>query len=1002
MADIFEITGRIHSTSQEHVATVADEILDETKGKKQSQVNAETDATLAEHTSTINGLNSQNYVTVTATDQTTAVTDVLPATGEVATVYRVGNWDGSQYDVTCYSEYSWNGTQYKHLSTKTQIGEVFDISAYHATGGVLAEYANLAAALDSNNGGGVPQSLQKGGMSIKFVRTSDNKYVQARCISDEFTTDVTKWQCADKDLVAGSINLTESGGAHKRYMENKVAIGGLIDLNTLDWVHKYINTSSSGNHPVNSTGVAKDLLSYTGIKVPIGARIDVTVGSSYGMNLWSFNEGYPEGEAPTQGLHFINTTGSSVKKTIFVTKSILNISISKWSGNTEVTIEKSDLSAFSLYISGISDNPQLKDGSIPVHVEDRTTVNVGEYYTTNKRQILFKVSDSEGKEVLPSPDVEGAAFNVPIKSLFNVDGKICNYIDGALVELINEQTFNTYKDNCNFPITWQQGTNGTTPGTISLSTIRCIAFAKAATPCYFVYKLSAGYSVIVKEWNDGDSDFYGPKSWFGGIGIYNTAKTNYSLTIKKDNGGNISPSDLTPDIVQILITDEYNIALNYLDVALKDISTQIDNYVQGTVQTNGENIGQIVASNIRCIAVLDIPINTGISVVCADRYKVSLAAYSDGDTSTISTGFREECTTFRTWAQHSYLIVGKVNNASINPSEAIANVKACYTKVLNQSLLSINTLENEVFDRQRNGIEYIGEALPFGRKMLIKDYMVIPNWSDSQGGAIYGDYLVTCMATDEIADNTTNGFVYNIKTGVLVSELIFGYTLNGVDYQKPHANEVCFGNEFYNDDSQFPLLYVSQVRDSGASVGVKGGVMVYDLQYDSVNLKYVPVLVQVIMPDTEDADLMDVWGKYTPNYIVDTDNGFLYVLNYPQSSWYNLTGNTYVCKFALPKLQDGGVITLTSADLIEHYEIPNCYGLQMTFYYGGKLFISGGFNGINANKSIRVWDLTKKCQTTFIDLTGILAEEPQFIGLYKNRFLWYGNGTSGLISEFIF
>ena len=211
MADIFEIAGRVHSTSQEGVTTVASEILDESKGKKQSQVNAETDATLAEHTSTINGLNSQNYVTVTATEQTTTVTDVLPVTGEADTVYRVGNWDGSQYDETCYSEYSWNGSAYVHLSTKTQIGEVFDISAYHATGGTLATYADLAAALDSNNGGGVPQSLQKGGMSVKFVQSSDNKYVQYRCMAQNFTTDVTQWQGADSEITNGSINLAESG-----------------------------------------------------------------------------------------------------------------------------------------------------------------------------------------------------------------------------------------------------------------------------------------------------------------------------------------------------------------------------------------------------------------------------------------------------------------------------------------------------------------------------------------------------------------------------------------------------------------------------------------------------------------------------------------------------------------------------------------------------------------------------------------------------------------------
>ena len=136
---------------------------------------------------------NQKYVSVTATDQTTAVTDVLPAIGLADTVYRVGNWDGSQYDVTKYSEYAWNGKDYVHISTKTQIGDVFDISAYHATGGTLATYDNLEDALGTN-GKNIPQSLRKGGMSVKFVQSSDNKYVQYRLMSDSFGTIESDWQ----------------------------------------------------------------------------------------------------------------------------------------------------------------------------------------------------------------------------------------------------------------------------------------------------------------------------------------------------------------------------------------------------------------------------------------------------------------------------------------------------------------------------------------------------------------------------------------------------------------------------------------------------------------------------------------------------------------------------------------------------------------------------------------------------------------------------------------
>lgn len=551
---------------------------------------------------------------------------------------------------------------------------------------------------------------------------------------------------------------------------------------------------------------------------------------------------------------------------------------------------------------------------------------------------------------------------------------------------------------------WQQGTNGTTPGTIVQSGIRCIALFNDVAHCKICYNVNPNYSIIVNEWNDEDAEFYHPLSWFNGIGIYNIEKKNISVVIKKNDGSAITPADIADNVTDIVISNEYDTALDALiqSISNSDEIVNHDNFVQGTIQTSGENIGQIVSSSIRCVAVLDLPNGTGISVVIAPGYKVGLSCYSDGDEQTTSTGFKEGNTIFKTFGEHSYLIVGKVDNSNIIPSEVIANVVSCSTIDGNPILLNLKSIEDDVYDRDRNGLDYVGEALPFGRKMLIKDYMTIPNWSNSQGGAIYGDYLVTCMAIDEIADNITNGHIYNIKTGALVSDLIFGYTMDGVDYQKPHANEVCFGKKFYNNDSQFPLLYVSQVRDSGASAGVKGGVMVYDLQYDSANSKYVPVLVQVIMPDTNDAELMDVWGKYTPNYIVDVDNDALYVLNYPKATWFDLAGNTFLCKFDLPDPTDTKVVVLTSADLKVHYEIPNCYGLQMTFYYGGKLYISGGFGGINNLKVVRVWDLVSKCETTKIDLSRILSEEPQFIGLYGNRFLWYSAGTSGLISEFIF
>ena len=69
----------------------------------------------------------------------------------------------------------------------------FDISAYHATGGVLAKYADLTAALGTN-GANIPEAIRKGGMSVKFVLSSDNKYVEYFLPKGEWSNNEYDWQ----------------------------------------------------------------------------------------------------------------------------------------------------------------------------------------------------------------------------------------------------------------------------------------------------------------------------------------------------------------------------------------------------------------------------------------------------------------------------------------------------------------------------------------------------------------------------------------------------------------------------------------------------------------------------------------------------------------------------------------------------------------------------------------------------------------------------------------
>lgn len=166
----------------------------------------------------LSNLTGENFASYAATSATTAVTQVLPSPGSTDTVYRVGMWDGTQYNPEYYSDYAWDGSAYVQLNKKSIVGEVFDITEYNAG----QTYSGLTEALDD-----VPQSVQKGGMSVKYVQSSDNKYVQFRLMLSTFTdaqfATASNWQGIDDVPTAGSENLIKSGGVSH-------ALSG-IDLN---------------------------------------------------------------------------------------------------------------------------------------------------------------------------------------------------------------------------------------------------------------------------------------------------------------------------------------------------------------------------------------------------------------------------------------------------------------------------------------------------------------------------------------------------------------------------------------------------------------------------------------------------------------------------------------------------------------------------------------------------------------------------------------------------
>ena len=83
--------------------------------------------------------------------------------------------------------------------------------------------------------------------------------------------------------------------------------------------------------------------------------------------------------------------------------------------------------------------------------------------------------------------------------------------------------------------------------------------------------------------------------------------------------------------------------------------------------------------------------------------------------------------------------------------------------------VEIYSLEDETYQ-----IEQKEEIVVFDSDSLkVTLFKEMLGWHNMQGGAIYGDKLVCLMATDEMSDETCNGFVYNLSTGLKECDLFF-------------------------------------------------------------------------------------------------------------------------------------------------------------------------------------------------------------------------------------
>ena len=225
------------------------------------------------------------------------------------------NFDGIEVTedevVILYWDSSWHkvstgiASQEKLTELGTQV--IYDVTANNNG----ATFASLSALLsDENLSTLIPSEVRCGGMSLRFVQSSDNKYVQYRLMSNAFSTTVSNWQGVDDEPTAGSDNLVKSGAVEKYLAKDKNVV--------------YNPEGTSGGITVNGEIVASD--SYIIVR-PILLKSGETISLNKGENVYlgyrvavvfktdsngNWQETLIAGSSVTTKVSFTNTTNADI------------------------------------------------------------------------------------------------------------------------------------------------------------------------------------------------------------------------------------------------------------------------------------------------------------------------------------------------------------------------------------------------------------------------------------------------------------------------------------------------------------------------------------------------------------------------------------------------------------------------------------------------------------------------------------------------------------------
>lgn len=265
-----------------------------------------------------------------------------------------------------------------------------------------------------------------------------------------------------------------------------------------------------------------------------------------------------------------------------------------------------------------------------------------------------------------------------------------------------------------------------------------------------------------------------------------------------------------------------------------------------------------------------------------------------------------------------------------------------------------------------------------------------------QDGAIWGDYLFRFDASGRCC-------VYAFCDGDETPKELGRFVLDKVEQLKPHSNSVMFGNEYYADEDEFPLLY-SNIYNNYASAEDKleGVTCVYRVwREDGV---FFSRLVQVIRVGfTEDSLWRSENGadvRPYGNFAIDRERSLYYAFTMRDEEHM-----TRYFAFRLPKACQGEenaqfgakLVVLNKDDICDQFDCEYHRFVQGACCHNGVVYSLEGFSeGAMNPAGLRIIDTREKEQKAYIALFDYdLKIEPEFVD-FLGEICYYSDSHGAL------